>query len=229
MIDRAPLSAAIVRHRIVLLADVRFYREGLVRALERCPEIEIVGSAPVNDAGFELLTRTQPAFVLCEVAAGRLPSIVQSIHATVPRSQVVAIAIGDQELDAVASAEAGAAGYVSCEGSIEDVVATIMRVAQGEFPCTPRIASLLARRLSSLASQATPADVRAMLTAREWQILRLLEDGLSNKEIARHLGIVVSTVKNHVHHILHKTRASRRAQAAARLRPWNAPPRQTTV
>jgi DNA-binding NarL/FixJ family response regulator len=228
MDDRAPVASAMVPHRIALLADIRFYREGLVRALERCPELDIVGSAPVNAAGFELLTVAQPAFVLCEVGATRMTEIVHAILATVPGTKVVVIAIGDEELDAVACAEAGAAGYVSCEAGIDELVATITRVAQGEFPCSPRVASLLARRISSLAAHATPTDSAAALTAREWQIVRLLEDGLSNKEIAAHLGIVVSTVKNHVHHILNKTRVSRRAQAAARLRPWSPPQRQPT-
>ncbi|HEY4304625.1 MAG TPA: response regulator transcription factor [Gemmatimonadaceae bacterium] len=215
-------------HRIALLADVRFYREGLVRALERCPEIHMVGSAPVNTAGFELLTTTTPEFVLCEIGAARLPETVDSILDALPSAKVVVIAIGDEELNAVACAEAGAAGYVSCEASIEDLIATIECVARGEFPCSARVASLLARRLRSLAVRDTPADATPTLTAREWQIVRLLEDGLSNKEIAGNLGIVVSTVKNHVHHILEKTQASRRTQAAARLRPWNpSQPRQS--
>jgi len=210
-----------MHHQIALLADVRFYREGLVRALEGCSQLEIVGSAPVNAAGLDLLRLKTPEIVLLEVAATRMTAIVQSILSAIPRGKVVALAIADEELDAVACAEAGAAGYVSSEASVDDLVATIVRVARGEFPCSPRVASLLARRISSLSAQGTLSEVRSTLTAREWQIVRLLDDGLSNKEIAQHLGIVVSTVKNHVHHILNKTRVSRRAQAAARLRPWN--------
>jgi|SRR5215218_2500307 len=214
------------RHRVVLLADVRFYREGLVRALEASAEIEIVGSASASADSFDLLRLGKPDIVLLEVAAARVPAVVQSILATSPSTKVVALAIADEDLDAVACAEAGAAGYVSSEASIEDLTATIIRVACGEFPCSARVASLLAQRISSLVAQHTMSDVRSNLTAREREILRLIDDGLSNKEIAQQLGIVVSTVKNHVHRILHKSHVSRRAQAAARLRPWSAPQRQ---
>jgi DNA-binding NarL/FixJ family response regulator len=131
---------------------------------------------------------------------------------------VIAFAIGDEEQDAILCAEAGAAGYVSREASVEDLVSTIVRVAEGEFPCTPRIAALLAQRVSSLAASRDENALATSLTAREREVLRLVDEGLSNKEIARQLGIGVSTVKNHVHNILDKTQASGRGQAAARVR-----------
>lgn len=222
MNERPPAVPALKRHRVALLTDVRFYREGLVRALESSTEIEVVGSAPVSAQSLASLQVVNPEIVLLEVAAARFRALVQSILATLPNTKVVALAITDEELDAVACAEAGAAGYVSSEASIEDLTATIVRVACGEFPCSARVASLLARRIWSLGAQHAPGDVRSELTAREREILQLIDGGLSNKEIAQQLGIVVSTVKNHVHHILHKSHASRRGQAAARLRPWNA-------
>lgn len=221
MNERARIVDSSARHQIALLADVRFYREGLTRALEGCPQLEIVGAAPVNADGLALLKVTRPEIVLLEVAPARMDAVVQAVLAVIPRGKVVAIAIGDEELNAVACAEAGAAGYVSNEASVEELIAIIMRVACGEFPCSPHVASFLALRLSALSARGTLAELRQALTAREWEIVRLLDDGLTNKEIAKHLGIVVSTVKNHVHNILNKTRVSRRAQAAARLRPWN--------
>lgn len=213
---------ALVRPRVMLWADVRLYRDGLVRALADFPDVEVVGSAPVIESSLALLTQSQADIVLLESAAANRAEIVQSILAASPQARVVAFAIADEEQEAIYCAEAGAAGYVSREASIEELVATIVRVAKGEFPCSARVAALLARRISTLATQRAPNAVASALTRRERQILRLIDEGLSNKEIAQRLGIEVSTVKNHVHHILDKTRASRRSQAAARLRtPWH--------
>jgi two-component system, NarL family, nitrate/nitrite response regulator NarL len=220
MHEHAPAAASVTPCRVAVITEVRFYREGLVRALEGRPEIDVVASAPVSSATTELLNVAGPVIVLLEMTAARAPAIVHSILALLPQSKVVALGIADELHDPVACAEAGAAGYVSSEASIDELVATIVRVAQGEFPCSPRVVSLLADRISSLAAQVMVTEVRTALTSREREILRLIDAGLSNKEIAQRLGIVVSTVKNHVHHILNKTRATRRAQAAARLRPW---------
>jgi two-component system nitrate/nitrite response regulator NarL len=205
----------------MLWADVRLYRDGLVRALAGSADVEVVGAAPISEASLPLLVDTSPDIVLLEAAAASRPEVVQSILEVAPQAKVVAFAIADEEQDAIHCAEAGAAGYVSREASIEDLVATIVRVAHGEFPCSARVAALLAHRISFLAAERAPNATASALTRRERQILRLIDDGLSNKEIAQRLTIEVSTVKNHVHHILDKTQASRRSQAAARFRtPW---------
>jgi DNA-binding NarL/FixJ family response regulator len=197
------------------------YRDGLVRALAGLPEVDVVGSAPICEASLALLPAMRPDIVLLEANAASRPEVVQSILEAVPETKVVAFAVADEEHDAVQCAEAGASGYVSRDATIEELVATIIRVARGEFPCSPRVAALLAHRISALATHGTPKTGDRGLTGRERQILRLIDEGLSNKEIAQRLGIEVSTVKNHVHHILDKTRAVRRTQAAARFRtPW---------
>lgn len=205
-------------YRVALLADVRLYRDGLAVALGGRPELEMLGAAPVNETGLEFLAAAHPDIVLLDAAAARSPGTVHAIRAVVEQAKVVAFAIGDEERDAILCAEAGVSGYVSSEASLDDLVGTIVRVAQGEFPCSPRVAALLAQRISSLAAQREPQVVGERLTAREREVLRLIDQGLSNKEIARRLDIGVSTVKNHVHNILDKTSASRRTQAAARVR-----------
>ena len=81
--------------------------------------------------------------------------------------------------------------------------------------CSPRVSAILLRRLSALASQRQPTEKELVLTAREAQILKMLELGLSNRDIADQLCIAVHTVKNHVHSLLTKLGVSTRAQAAA--------------
>lgn len=222
MADERVSGPSIAHPSIAVVADVRLYREGLARALGARLELTVVCDVALGQEGIARLGLTQPDIVLLEAPSARLADVVSQLRAVVPAARVVAFALADEEHDAIRCAEAGASGYVSRDATIEELVTTILRVARGEFPCSPRVATLLARRLSVLAGRRpTPAsgpDPQTLLTARERQILALIDDGLSNKEIAARLGIELSTVKNHVHHILDKTSATRRAQAAARLR-----------
>jgi DNA-binding NarL/FixJ family response regulator len=99
--------------------------------------------------------------------------------------------------------------------SLEDLLVLIRKVAAGESSCPPRVSAILLRRLSALASQRQPPVRELALTAREIQILRMLELGRSNRDIAAQLAIAVHTVKNHVHSLLTKLGVSTRAEAAA--------------
>jgi two-component system, NarL family, nitrate/nitrite response regulator NarL len=118
----------------------------------------------------------------------------------------------------LAYAEAGIAGYVSRDGSVQDLVTAIEGAVKGELRCSPRLAGTILRRLAWRAAVGGDVSPRTTLTSRETEIVRLIDQGLSNKEIAVRLGIEVATVKNHVHNLLDKLRVHRRSEAAARLR-----------
>lgn len=133
-------------------------------------------------------------------------------------SELRAIALGaseDDETEVVACAEAGVWGYHMRTDALKDLIVLLHNVADGTSTCPPRVSAILLRRLSSLASQPPPADRELALTAREIQILRMLELGRSNRDIATYLGIAIHTVKNHVHSLLTKLGVSTRAEAAA--------------
>jgi DNA-binding NarL/FixJ family response regulator len=136
-----------------------------------------------------------------------------------PHARVVALAVPESERHVIACAEAGIVGYVAREASFTDLVAAIEGAARGEAHCSPRVAGGLLRRLGALSLERDQHEVGdARLTARELEIVGLIDRGLSNKEIATALSIGVPTVKNHVHHVLEKLGAERRSQAAARVR-----------
>jgi DNA-binding NarL/FixJ family response regulator len=124
----------------------------------------------------------------------------------------------DDEAGIVACAEAGVAGYHLRTEALDDLLGLIGRVAVGESSCSARVSSILLRRLSALAQQRPPMAKEVVLTAREAQILRMLEMGLSNRDIAAELCIALHTVKNHVHSVLTKLGVGTRAEAAARFR-----------
>jgi DNA-binding NarL/FixJ family response regulator len=118
----------------------------------------------------------------------------------------------------VACAEAGIAGYVDRDASLRDLVATVRSVARGELLCSPRIAARLMRRVAELADQPRPPQTPAHLTRREREVVALIDEGLSNKEIAQRLNIELPTVKHHVHNVIEKLGVRSRLQAAAHVR-----------
>ncbi|AQA02552.1 DNA-binding response regulator [Mycobacterium sp. MS1601] len=133
-----------------------------------------------------------------------------------PYIRVIVVGVSEEDDQGiVACAEAGAAGYHTRNESIEDLLALIARLVAGESVCSPRVSAVLLRRLSSLAAQRPLVPDDLMLTAREIEILELLEHGLSNRDIAEQLCIAVHTVKNHVHSLLAKLGVNTRGQAAA--------------
>jgi DNA-binding NarL/FixJ family response regulator len=203
--------------RLLIVADIRIYREGLAEVLRRTPGIEVVGLAAGRDEAMARIGQLAPDTVLVDTAMRGGLDLIRGVVAAEPRLKVVALGVAEAE-DVLACAEAGIAGYVPREASLADLLAAVESVGRGEALCSPAVAATLLRRVAALAGGAATAGLEERLTTRERQILRLVDGGLSNKEIARDLGIEVATVKNHVHNILDKLQVERRGQAAARLR-----------
>ena len=159
----------------------------------------------------------RPDVVLLDSA---LPNSLESVRAIRRQAgEVKVVALGLPEFDGaiIQCAEAGVAGYVTREGSRAELVATIRSVARGEALCSPRVAASLLQHVAALAAE-RPREPPHGLTARELQIVELIDEGLSNKQIAGRLYIEVPTVKSHVHSILEKLGVRRRGEAVARLR-----------
>lgn len=211
--DRPP---NVMKIRIFIVADIRLYRDGLARCLAE--KYDVVGTASDGREAVELALELRPQLVLMDMAMLESASTVRAIVELDSPVRVVALAVPETEGHVLACAEAGVSGYVSREASLGDLLATIDRVANGEAVCSPRIVASLFRRVATLAAERPPDSPRTMLTAREVEIVDLIDEGLSNKEIAARLFIEVATVKNHVHNILEKLQVHRRSEAAARVR-----------
>jgi two-component system nitrate/nitrite response regulator NarL len=111
---------------------------------------------------------------------------------------VVALAVTEAEDEIVAYAEAGVTGFMPRDGTLENLKLTIARVSRGEAVCPPKVARALLRRVHTLADQRTGPVNAAHLTPRENEVLMLIEQGLTNTQIALRLNIEIRTVKNHV-------------------------------
>jgi DNA-binding NarL/FixJ family response regulator len=206
--------------RVLIIAEVRLYRDGLARLLRREHDLEVIGVASHPDRGLALSADGTPDIVLLGVSPSIQPSVVGRLEAVAPATRVIAIAGPERDADILAWAEAGAAAYITREQSLAELRETIRRVGQGQTLCSPLVSGALMRRVARMAE---PAAVRpAALTSRENQVLELIERGLSNKEIATALTIQLATVKNHVHNILGKLGVDRRWDAVDRFRPVTA-------
>ena len=134
-----------------------------------------------------------------------------------PDLKIVALAVPELEPELMQWVEAGIAGYVTEDAELDDLVEAIRSAARGEAACSPKMTAALIRRIAVLSSQRKKTRPVDALTSREREVMALLEQGLSNKEIARRLSIQLSTAKNHVHNILEKLGATRRAEAVAEV------------
>jgi DNA-binding NarL/FixJ family response regulator len=202
--------------RVIIVSDVRLFREGLAHSLMRERAIEVAGVYGSADEAISALHETTPDVVLCDISQAHGLTAVRRLVAAQPPARIVAFAVAPDESDVVACAEAGIAGYVPRDGTVDDLVRAVEHATRGEALCSPRVAGNAFRRLARLSKTAGPPATG--LSPRELEIVGLIDEGLSNKQIARRLVITVATVKNHVHNILEKLNVRRRTEAAEVLR-----------
>jgi len=200
--------------KLLSIADTALYAEALSTVLANEPwvatSVWVQGLDGFDAAAAEL----RPDVVLVMCPADRRPAW---IRAAVRRTGAIVVGVGvsTDDHDVVACAEAGARGYVFCDQSITEVRDVVQAALRGEVLCPARVTASLLDRVRALAGERRGEARLRRLTTRELQILRLIREGRSNKEIAVGLHIDLCTVKNHVHHILEKLEVSRRGEAAA--------------
>ena len=198
----------------MLIASVRLYREGLAEMVRKYDDIDLIGTAGSLQEALEDILRARPSFVLLDHPFPEGPQVAKRLLRLAPGVRVVAMGVDEVEDEILAWAGAGAAGYVSRNNSVEELVAAVRSAASDDVACSPRIAGILLRHVRRQATrpllQHHPSHARG-LTAREQEIAELIAGALSNKQIATVLGISLPTVKNHVHSIFEKLEVHRRA------------------
>lgn len=211
------------RANVLIVDDYALYRDNLAAAVtaDGATAASVAWDEESLGVAFELRV---PDVVLVNMATRASGALLRAVFAAHPGVRVIVLGISeDDESQIVACAEAGVAGYHPRSDSLDELIDLIRRVSRGESSCSPRIASILLRRLSTLASRRQPEDKGVVLTSREREILGLLDQGLSNQDIASQLCIAVHTVKNHVHSVLTKLDARSRTEAVARFRATRGP------
>lgn len=204
--------------RTFIATGVAIYEDALVTVLGSYGTIQVVGSARTAPDILASVQAVPPDLVLLDVSLPHALDVIRALRASPRRLPVLGLAVNDDERDVLACVEAGISACVMRDGSLADLLAAMRPALQGEAVCSPRIVGALFRRVADLADRTVSSVDGGALTVREREIVALIDRGLSNKEIARHLGIELPTVKNHVHHILAKLSVARRSEAAARMR-----------
>jgi NarL family two-component system response regulator LiaR len=195
--------------RIVIADDHGIIREGLRMFLERDPELAIVGEAENGAEAVERAQELRPDVVLMDLLMPVMDGIAATsiIRSTLPEIEVLALTSVLESGSVVQAIRAGAIGYLLKDTQAAELRKAIKAAAAHQVQLTPQATYYLMHEIQGSEST-TP------LTERETEVLRLLAQGQSNKEIARHLYLVEDTVKTHVRHILSKLGVQSRTQAA---------------
>jgi len=203
--------------RVVICDDHALFRRGLAMVLEEEEGIEVVGEAEDGDDAVAKAEELAPDVVLMDVRMPKRSGIeaTRAIAEAVPTARIVMLTVSDEEEDLYEAIKAGAAGYLLKEVSIEEVASAIRAVVSGQSLITPSMASKLLAEFSSLSRKVDErkAVLAPRLTVRELEVLKLVAEGMSNREIAVELYISENTVKNHVRNILEKLHLHSRMEA----------------
>jgi DNA-binding NarL/FixJ family response regulator len=207
---------------IVVLTPVRLLGDGLAACFSQNADMRVVAIVANLAALRERLFAGDIQAALVDVTQG-VPDL-RDLSTQFPNIPLVALGLNEQRQDVVQCGRAGFAGYIARDASVEALQKSMRDIVAGRLTCPPEIASGLLRALFRGDERMAPSDVELdlALTRRESEVLELLGQGLSNKEIGSELCLSVATVKHHVHHVLEKMKLPRRAQAMRKVReaPW---------
>jgi two-component system NarL family response regulator len=201
--------------RVLICDDHALFRRGLIMVLESEDGIEVVAEAEDGKEAIQQAEDVLPDVVLMDVRMPRMSGIeaTRVIVESVPTAKVLMLTVSDEEEDLYEAVKAGATGYLLKEISIEEVANAIRAVVMGQSLISPSMASKLLSEFNNLARQAQQKVIAPKLTDRELQVLKLVAQGMSNREAAETLFISENTVKNHVRNILEKLHLHSRTEA----------------
>jgi DNA-binding NarL/FixJ family response regulator len=201
----------------VLLADDHdLFRTGLRNLLEE-QNVAIVGEAATGAEAVRLVGDLTPDVVVMDLNMPGMGGVEATRHIVglSPLTRVVVLTISDQDRDVMDAILAGACGYLLKDSTIQDLVSGIRSAALGESLISPHIAAKVLQHVRATSSQPNIAEViRAELSGREIEVLKLIANGKDNALIAAELHISPKTVKNHISNILMKLQIDNRIQAA---------------
>lgn len=225
--------------RLLVVDDHALFRRGLIALLSQDRRFSIVGEAENAEAALDAAEKLQPDAILLDNHMPGLTGIaaIGSLKKTAPKCQVLMLTVSESPDDLAAAIKAGAAGYLLKTINTEDLADSVEKIVSGDTIISPEMMTKLVGLLRNMpqdgglqtpaldkdkpATDVQPAEMVVQaddpihdLSPRETEILRLIAQGESNKQIARALDIAETTVKIHVQHILRKLNISNRVHAA---------------
>ena len=210
-------SGAGERLRVMVVDDHALFRRGLEMVLQEEADIQLVGEASDGAEAVERAQELMPDVVLMDVRMPKRSGIEAAgeIKDLLPHVKILMLTISDDEADLYDAIKAGASGYLLKEIPIEEVADAIRGVWAGQSRISPSMASKLLTEFASMSKQSTdrPQMPAPRLTDREMEVLRLVAQGMNNRDIAKELFISENTVKNNIRNILEKLHLHSRMEA----------------
>ncbi len=207
----------------VILTAIKILGDGLARSLTSRQDIDVVATVDNIAALRELLRERQVEIVLVDVTQDVDLEDIRSIALAAPQVVLIALGLREQRQEVIRCGRAGFSGYVARDATVEVLARAVRDAVAGRLACPAEISNGLLRALFKSGGGEPRENLEdPPLTRRECAVLQLIGRGLTNKEIARELGLSVATVKHHVHNLLGKLNLPRRANAMQRVheRPW---------
>jgi DNA-binding NarL/FixJ family response regulator len=200
--------------RVVIADDHAVVRQGLQALLAAQPDIRVIGEAEDGAEAVRLAAELRPAVVVMDISMPVMNGLeaTRAIKQAAPAVHVLILTMHENEEYFFQLLQAGASGYLLKRAAASDLLAAVRTVAQGEVFLYPSLAKKLLADYLGRAKIGDGPDLDALLTPREREVLALIAEGLSNREIAERLVISLSTVQTHYSHILEKLDLRNRAE-----------------
>jgi len=191
--------------RVLIADDHKIVREGLRSLLEKQPDMEVVAEAEDGRIALSLVQETLPNVVIMDVAMSNLNGIeaTRQIMIKAPGTKVIALSMYSDRRFIMGMLNAGASGYLLKDCAFEELAEAIRTVATDRTYLSPAIVDIVVKNYIRQLEKAN-ATVFSLLTPREREVLQLLAEGRTVKEIARHLSLSIKTIETYRHQIMHK-------------------------
>lgn len=203
---------------LVVIDDNRLLREGLAHLIREQKDFKILAASADADEAMRKVREAKPDVVLLDFGLEDHDSlaITATVHKEVPTAKVIVLGLLPLEEDIVSFVRAGASGFIMRDATFEEFVRTIRSVVSGMVVLPAQLTGSLFNQIARQAGRrAVPRELESIrLTQRERQVIDLIAEGLSNKDIATRLHIAVHTVKSHVHNVLEKLALHSRLEVA---------------
>jgi DNA-binding NarL/FixJ family response regulator len=204
--------------RILLVEDNRVLRDGLIALLNGQPDMKVVAAIGSGNNLLKTIREVKPHIKLLDLGlwSEKHRSVMEAVKKDFPELKVIGMGLVPSQTDIIESVEAGAAGFILKDATVNEFIGTIRSVSKGIKVLPPLLTNSLFSHVVDHAIKKGKKTLTAaiQMTKREREIIALIADGMSNKEIAQQLNIATHTVKSHVHNIMEKLALHSRLQIA---------------